>query len=179
MNAAIGHSKKFTRRNLNTFHQPTKQNRLLYHSQCAVNLRCGPKLAVVATRDRHNLFLEKPLIIWCPGYLSDNLFYTIATEKKTNPQSRLTSWFNYSDLMSQNDYRMRLMITENRDIAIKGKDKTDWLWQVFIRFRPFKLRQTLLRISKTSLLIEQKQCPHMFRHIPYQTENDVRTLEIH
>lgn len=95
MNAAIGHSKKFTRRNLNTFHQPTKQNRLLYHSQCAVNLRCGPKLAVVATRDRHNLFLEKRLIIWCPGYLSDNLFYTIATEKKTNPQSRLTSWFNY------------------------------------------------------------------------------------
>lgn len=77
-----------------------------------------PKLVVVPTNARHNLFLDKLLILpvgarCCPGHLSDNVFNTKATEQIS--ESRCTSMFNHSDLMS--------LITEIRDIAIKGNEK--------------------------------------------------------
>lgn len=77
MNAAIGHSKKFNRQNLDPNNETeyvssTKQAKTTprsppsitlpipsvggRHSQCAVCKRCGPKLVVVPTNARHNLF---------------------------------------------------------------------------------------------------------------------------
>lgn len=86
INAAIGHSKKFTRQNLNPNNEPeyvlsTKQAKKTprsppsialpipsvggSHSQCAVSKRWGPKLVVVPTNARHNLFFGQTSDIAC------------------------------------------------------------------------------------------------------------------
>ncbi|CAG2250822.1 PRKDC [Mytilus edulis] len=88
------------------------------HSQCVVCKRRGPKLVVVPTNARFNIFLDKLIILTvgarcCPGHLCNDIFLPDALDRISHSQS--SSIFNRTDLMD--------LITQIRDMALRGSKR--------------------------------------------------------
>ncbi|XP_076085751.1 uncharacterized protein LOC143056545 [Mytilus galloprovincialis] len=88
------------------------------HSQCVVCKRRGPKLVVVPTNARFNIFLDKLIILTvgarcCPGHLCNEIFLPDALDRISHSQS--SSIFNRTDLMD--------LITQIRDMALRGSKR--------------------------------------------------------
>ncbi|CAC5364418.1 unnamed protein product [Mytilus coruscus] len=88
------------------------------HAQCVVCKRHGPKLVTVPNSARHDLFLQRLIILpqgarCCPGHLSDEIFSSFSCEQIVEKEP--SSDFNRTEIT--------FLLKQIRDIALKNSKK--------------------------------------------------------